>query len=303
MSEHIAALTDRVGVIGLGNMGAPVSRNLIEAGFPVSGYDPLPEKRSRLQQAGGTPVDSALAIGRTCPYIITLLPSEDALHQTVEALHASCPVGAIVMECSTTSLDAKTKARDRLAEKGILLLDCPLSGTGAQAVYKDVVAYASGDSQAIAACVPVFQGFARQHYDLGAFGNGTRMKLVANQLVAIHNLAAAEAILLGVHSGLDPHQIVEVIGSGSGTSRMFEVRAPLMADHKWEAVTITNRLFQKDLRLIADALRDTGTPAPLFFSALPVYTAAMACGHAEDDTAAIYDVLDRMCRGGEDASN
>lgn len=295
MSEHLASKADRVGVIGLGNMGTPVAHNLVKAGFPVMGYDPLPEKRSRLLENGGTPADSAREIGQACPYIITLLPSETALHETIEALYAVCPAGTIVMECSTTSSDAKRAARDRLAERGVILLDSPLSGTGAQAVYKDVVVYASGDSPAIAACVPVFEGFARQYYDLGAFGNGTHMKFVANQLVAIHNLAAAEAILLGVHCGLDPHQIVEVIGSGSGTSRMFEVRAPLMADQKWEAVTITNRLFQKDLRLIADALRDTGTPAPLFFSALPVYTAAMACGHAEDDTAAIYDALNRMC--------
>lgn len=283
-----------VGVIGLGNMGFPVSQNLMQAGFSVVGFDPLPEKQDRLRGAGGTVAASAQEVGQRCQAIITLLPSEQALQETIDAFYDSCSAGTIVMECSTMSVDAKKKARDRMAERDIVLLDCPLSGTGAQAIYKDVVVYASGDSVAITACVPIFEGFARLHYDLGEFGKGTYMKFVANHLVAIHNLAAAEAVLLGVHCGLDAHQIVDVIGHGSGTSRMFEVRAPLMADQKWEAVTITNRLFQKDLRLIGDALRDSGTPAPLFFSTLPIYTAAMACGHAEDDTASIYDVLDKM---------
>ncbi len=285
-----------VGVIGLGNMGGPIAANLRQAGFPVLGFDPAPPAQDRLRQSGGTPLPSAQAVGQACSFILTLLPSEAALDQTMEALSDSCQPGCIVLECSTMPIEAKRRAHDHLAEKQVVLLDSPLSGTGAQAVYKDLAVYASGDSAAIQKCARIFEGFARVYYDLGAFGNGTYMKFVANQLVAIHNLAAAEALLLGVRCGLDAERIVEVIGNGSGTSRMFEVRAPLMAAHKWEAVTITNRLFQKDLRLIGDMLRQTGTPAPLFQAVLPYYTAAMASGHAEDDTASIFDVLDKMCQ-------
>lgn len=294
MSENIAKEMGTIGVIGLGNMGTPISSNLIKAGFTVMGFDLLEKNLNKLKENGGIVASSNQEVGKTCKYIITSLPSEGALTAIVKDLYESCAAGTIVMECSTMPVAGKEKARDLLAEKGVILLDTPLSGTGAQAVHKDVVVYASGDNDAVTKCVPVFEGFARLNYNLGAFGNGTYMKFVANQLVAIHNLAAAEAILLGVHCGLDAHQVVDVIGHGAGTSRMFEVRGPLMAAQKWEAVTITNRVFQKDLRLIGDALKETGTPAPLFFATLPIYTAAMACGHAESDTAAIYDVLDKM---------
>src|SRR5207248_4474300 len=113
-----------------------------------------------------------------------------------------------------------------LAEAGHTALDCPISGTGAQAKGKDIVVYASGDRAAIARLEPAFLGFARKVYDLGAYGNGSKMKFVANHLVAIHNVAAAEAMVLAMKAGLDPHRVVEVVGSGAGTSRVFELRAP-----------------------------------------------------------------------------
>ena len=108
------------------------------------------------------------------------------------------------------------------------MLDCPLSGTGAQARTKDLVVYASGDAQAIQGLMPVFADFSRQAHDLGAFGNGMKMKFVANLLVAIHNVASAEAMVLGMKAGLDPAQIFKLIQSGAGNSRVFELRAPMM---------------------------------------------------------------------------
>jgi 3-hydroxyisobutyrate dehydrogenase-like beta-hydroxyacid dehydrogenase len=120
------------------------------------------------------------------------------------------------------------------------------------------------------------------------------MKFVANLLVAIHNVAAAEAILLGVRSGLDPARVVEVIGDGAGSSRMFQVRGPSMVNRTWDEAMITNQVWQKDLRLIGEALKETGSPAPLFNATIPLYTAALATGHGQHDTAAVYEVFERM---------
>ena len=128
-----------------------------------------------------------------------------------------------VIEASTLTLDDKTAFKDILKKAGHIALDCPMSGTGAQAAVKDLVVYASGDTAAIRRLEPAFLGFARKVYDLGAYGNGSKMKFIANHLVAIHNVAAAEAMVLAMKAGLDPHQTVEVIGSGAGTSR--DVRA------------------------------------------------------------------------------
>ena len=108
------------------------------------------------------------------------------------------------------------------------MLDCPISGTGSQAKVKDIVVYASGDARAIRKLKPLFAGFSRGVHDLGAFGNASRMKYVANLLVAIHNVATAEAMVLGMKAGLDPKAIFETIKTGAGNSRVFELRGPMM---------------------------------------------------------------------------
>src|SRR5260221_2427367 len=135
----------------------------------------------------------------------------------------------MLAEVSTLPIEAKQRAREGLAEAGIIMLDCPLSGTGAQAVTRDLVIYASGDRAACERCAPVFAGFSRLTHYVGAFGNGSRMKFLANLLVAIHNVASAEAMVLGIKAGLDPAPIVKVICSRGCSSRTVQLRAPLMA--------------------------------------------------------------------------
>ena len=283
-----------VGVIGLGNMGSAMAVNLVKAGFEVIGTDIVAQNRSALKKAGGTALTDACAVGKRCRRIILSLPSEAALQTVCADLAASCLSGTIVIETGTLPLTAKLKARDALADQGVTLLDCTLSGTGAQAKNRDLAVYASGDTKAIKAFRPIIDAFARACYDLGGFGNGTRMKFVANLLVAIHNVAAAEAILLGVRSGLDPATLLKVIGDGAGSSRMFQVRGPAMVNRTWDEAMITNKVWQKDLKLIGEALKDAGSPAPLFCATIPLYTAALATGHAEHDTAAVYEVFERM---------
>jgi L-threonate 2-dehydrogenase len=286
-----------VGVIGLGIMGSAMSANLVKAGFEVCGYDPVAAARKRLRAAGGTPCESASEVAQRCGRIVLSLPSEKALDAVCEELLSSGVRDRILAETSTLPETAKLRARDALASAKLVLLDCPLSGTGAQAVNRDLAVYASGDAKAIAEFAPVFDGFARVRYDVGAFGNGIRMKLVANLLVAIHNLSTAEAILLGERSGLDAAQIVKVVADGAGGSRMFQVRGPMMVDRSWDQATMKVGIWQKDMRLIQEALQRTDTPAPLFSATLPIYNAAMALGHAEDDTAAVYSVLEHMIGG------
>jgi 3-hydroxyisobutyrate dehydrogenase-like beta-hydroxyacid dehydrogenase len=175
-----------------------------------------------------------------------------------------------------------------------VVLDCPLSGTGAQAKVKDLVVYASGDSPSIAQLQPLFGDFARQAHDLGAFGNGSRMKFVANLLVAIHNVASAEAMVLGIKAGLDPHQLVKLVGAGVGTSRVFDLRAPMMADNVYEPATMKVSVWQKDMAVIGRFAADLGCPTPLFSATEPIYAAAMEGGHAAHDTAAVCAVLETM---------
>ena len=284
----------RIGLLGLGIMGSAMSGNLLKAGFTVVGYDPSAAARKRLRQAGGRPCASAAVLAAEVDVVICSLPSGEALMASAQQLAAAAPRGLLVVETSTLDIADKEAARRVLAAAGIVLLDCPLSGTGAQAVRKDLTVYTSGPATAIKRLQPVFEGFTKSQFHLGAFGNGMKMKLMANLLVAIHNVSTAEALLLGQRWGIRPSDAARVLADGAGGSRMLQVRGPFMEERGWEAATMKVSVWQKDMKLIGAALREMGVPAPLFAATVPIYDAAMGMGHAEHDTAAVFDVLDRM---------
>jgi 3-hydroxyisobutyrate dehydrogenase-like beta-hydroxyacid dehydrogenase len=181
-----------------------------------------------------------------------------------------------------------------LRKAGHVLLDCPVSGTGVQAKTKDLVIYASGGSAEIKKLKPLFADFTRAVHDLGAFGNGSRMKYVANLLVAIHNVASAEALVLGMKAGLPPQLIYDQIRIGAGNSRVFELRAPMMVKGRYDAPTMKVSIWQKDMDVIGSFAQALGVPTPLFSATLPIYAAALSSGHGEEDTAATCAVLEAM---------
>jgi putative dehydrogenase len=290
-----------VGVIGLGIMGSAMSANLVKAGFSVYGYDMVAACRARLKRAGGHPVPSIAEVGNSVPIIVTSLPSAAALADVSTQLAATGQKGQIVIETSTLPIDDKQAAKERLAARGIILLDCPLSGTGAQARTRDLVVLASGPKSAYRRCIPVFEGFARAHYLIGPFGDGSKMKFIANLLVAIHNVAAAEAMVLGIKSGLEPAQVLKVVANGAGTSRMLEVRGPMMVSGDYSDATMKVSIWQKDMKIIGEYARSINCPTPLFMASAPFYTAAMAMGRGEEDTGAVCAVLEEMARTGRAA--
>jgi 3-hydroxyisobutyrate dehydrogenase-like beta-hydroxyacid dehydrogenase len=281
-----------VGVVGLGIMGSAMSANLVRAGFAVHGYDVVPAARDALKQAGGHPAGSAAEVAEKAGVVISSLPSAQALHDVAAELTAKC----IVVETSTLPIEEKLKARECLETKGIVLLDCPLSGTGAQARNKDLTVYGSGDKAAFEETKQVLEGFSRAQYYLGEFGNGSKMKYVANLLVAIHNVAAAEAFVLGMKAGLDPETIYRVAGDGAGASRMFQVRGPQMVAGRYGEATMKVEVWQKDMKIIGEYATKLGVPTPLFNASAAVYTAAMAQGFDKQDTAAVCAVMEAMAR-------
>ena len=282
-----------IAVIGLGIMGGAIARNLLAAGFAVGGFDVDQARAAAAASSGVAVCASAASAACGAELALTSLPSVAALDATADALLAEPRPGLILAEISTFPIEAKERARDRLAAAGIIMLDCPLSGTGAQAVTRDLALYGSGDEAAFARCRGAFDAFARVSHYLGAFGNGSRMKFVANLLVAVHNVAAAEAIVLGTKSGLDPERILEVIGSGAGTSRIFELRGPMMAKGVYTPPTATMHVLQKDSAIIADFAHALGVDTPMLSAAAPLYDEAEAQGHAEEDVGAVHAVLAR----------
>src|SRR6266700_4263537 len=285
-----------VGMIGLGIMGSAMSFSLGRAGFRVAGYDVAPRQRAAHARAGGIAARSARDVAKRTDIIITSLPSANALAAVAADLAASAKRGTIVVETSTLPIPVKEAARDVLAKRGVILLDCPLSGTGAQARVKDLIIYVSGDRSSYRKTVPVLQGFTSANYYIGPFGNGSKMKFVANLLVAIHNVAAAEAMVLGMKAGLDPAQVFKLVEAGAGNSRVFELRAPMMVEDRYDGDNLTMRVstWQKDMKVIGEYAASVGCPTPLFSASEPIYRAALSTGHADEDTGSVCAVLEAM---------
>lgn len=280
-----------VGVIGLGIMGLAIARNLMKGGFDVVGFDIDSTRTSALSSAGGTAARSVTAVAEACGVILSSLPSDAALAEVVGEL-GRVRRKAIVVELSTLALDLKSAARERLATSEMTLLDCPISGTGAQAVNRDLVVFASGDESAMKQCAPVFAAFAKAHPYVGPFGNGMKLKLIANLLVAIHNVSTAEAVALGRRAGLDLDVLLKVIGPGAGGSRMLDIRGPMMVRGDYEPATMKLDVWQKDMDLIANFAAALGANTPLFDATKSLYAEATAEGGTRD-AAAVHDVLAR----------
>jgi L-threonate 2-dehydrogenase len=256
----------------------------------------LARRRREFSRSGGQPARSVRDVASRASIVITSLPSSEALHEVATGLASARRTGQIVVETSTLPIAVKLQARALLAAQGITLLDCPLSGTGAQARVKDLAVYASGPRSAYRRCIPIFEGFARRHYLLGAFGAGSRMKIIANLLVAIHNVSSAEALVLGMKAGLDPARMVEVLGAGAGSSRMLQVRGPMMARNDYSDAAMKLAVWQKDMRIITEFARELECPTPLFAATSAIYNAAMAQGFADSDTASVCAVLENWAK-------
>jgi L-threonate 2-dehydrogenase len=284
-----------VGMIGLGIMGSAMSKNLLRAGLRVVGFDISADALAAFAAAGGQAVRSVAEVAAAADILITSLPSAAALYDVVRQLAATPRADRVLAETSTFALEDKTQACKVLGDAGIVMLDCPLSGSGSQALERDVLVYGSGDRAAYDRCLPVFQGFSRAPHYLGPFGNGSKMKYVANLLVAIHTVAAGEAFALARRAGLDPAQMFEVVSDGAGGSRALQVRGPMLISDTYLPVrTMPLELWRKDMHIIGEFANSLCCPTPLFSACVPLFNAAVASGYGDRDTAAVCAVLETM---------
>ena len=288
-------LTNTIGIFGLGIMGLPISEHLIASGWKVVGFDPDPVQQKKANTAGISIKSLAADVVSEADIILSSLPNQEALDQTIDAIvNSQKNRVSILADLSTLKLEYKLGNIDRLKRAGVTFLDCPISGTGAQALTADISIYASGCNKTYDFCKPLLQDFANHLHYLGKFGNGTKMKFVANLLVAIHNVATAEAMLLGKECGLDPKEICATIATGAGSSKIFELRAPLMAEQEFEPPTMRLDLWKKDMELISDFIQESGASPPLFKATSSIYDAANEHGLGKKDTAAIYTIMDQF---------
>jgi len=289
----MAAAREKVGFIGLGVLGSAIVPHLVADGYDVTGCDLDPARVDALKIKRA---DTPRAVAAACDVVFLCLPTPEALYEVVagaEGLAKGVRKGQIVVELSTFAVRDKERARDVLAAVGAILLDCPVSGNRIHAQRKGLTAFGSGDRAAYDRIEPCLRAFTRKTHYVGEFGCGMKMKLIGNMLNLIHNAAAAEIMVVGMKSGLDPNLIHEVISGSASSSSMFEVRGALMArnDYHYEGMNFSTPI--KDARTITAHAADLACPIPIYQAALQLYYAAVAQGHFDEDAAAVCAAAER----------
>ncbi len=281
-----------VGIVGLGVMGSAVAGHLLDAGYSVRGFDVADERCEALAGLGGIPQSSARAVAEHSEVVLFWLPSAEAMAGAAEEVAAGAHRGLVVVEMGTLPLDAKESARVALAAAGVELLDAPVSGTGRQAADASLVIFSSGSPEAYRRVRPVFDVIGKASYHFPSFGHGSVMKYIANLLVTVHNLAAAEAHVLGIAAGMDPGTVQRVMSDGVGASRMLDIRGPMMVTGEYEPPAGRLDIILKDARIIKAFAEGLGSPTPLLDAALRVYEAASEGGLGSLDAAAVCRYLE-----------
>lgn len=279
-----------VAVIGLGIMGRAFGRNLISAGVPVRGVDPTQAARERLILNGGEADEKLGAWIADCELIILSLASSEVLLAVTSELAGLIKPGQVILETGTFAMADKLAAQKNILASGAVLLDCPVSGTGAQADVADLVVMASGPSDAIDFAKPFMAHFSQMVIEAGAFGSGTLLKFVANHVVALHNCVAAEALNYVDALGLDRNIVYDLLSSGAGQSRMLELRMPLMISGAYEPPTASLKMFEKDLSIIGADIASRNIQTPLFDEVCKLYEKASATLPETHDTASVFEI-------------
>ena len=288
----VTADVGTVGIVGLGIMGSAMAGHLIAAGLDVVGTDVSAGPVDDLVARGGRAGRDAAELAGAVDVLVTSLPSPEAALAVCREVATTAKPGLVVVETSTLSLSVKQECRDLLEPAGVILLDCPISGTGAQALERDLVILGSGDEQAFEQVRHVLDAFARSVRHVGPFGNGTTMKLVANLLVSIHNASTAEAFALGVAAGLDPQVLWETVREGAGGSVIFDKRGPLMVDRAYRPATARVSMFVKDVSLVQELAASVGVATPVLDATAPLYAKAAEAGWGDADAAAILEIIE-----------
>ena len=290
-------MPEAVGVIGLGNMGGAIAANLLAAGFEVVGLDIDPARATHFESLGGLGAGSPGEVTDRADRVIISLPSVSALETVIHGsggLAGSGRNGVVCIETSTFPLAAKSAARDALATRQIPLLDCTVSGTGSQARERDIVIYTSGPAEVIEGCRDIFDAVSRDAPRVGDFGAGSIMKFVSNLLVAVHTVAAAEALTLAARAGLSEQTALDLIAAGAGNSRMLEVRGPLMVAKDYDVDSATLDTLTKDCEIIRSFADEQDCPVPLLSLAATFLRAGSAQGLNDQDPAVVREVLGRL---------
>jgi len=280
----------RVGMIGLGRMGMPIARNLMERGFQVIGY--RRHGSPELAAVGGTVAGSAADVAASADVLLSIVPDARAVQEVVcgaaGTLTALRP-GTIHIEMSTIDVERKSLIRDAVLAKGGDMLDCPISGSPGMVTPRRATTFASGDPASVEAVRPVLDAISGPWVYTGPFGTGARMKYIANLLLAVHTVAAAEALALARRSGLDLELVQRTLNGSIAESAIWKQRGPVMAQRAWSPAPGPVRTLHPILEQIEGCAAKAGLSTPVFASAKAAFDQALAAGWGDLDIACVFD--------------
>jgi L-threonate 2-dehydrogenase len=282
----------RVGVIGLGVMGLPIARNLMERGFEVVGY-----RRSgspALAEAGGKVAGSPAEVAAAADVLLSIVPDADAVADVVGGPRGTLTTlrpGTVHLEMSTIDVGRKREVRDAVARQGGDLLDCPISGGPGLVSARRATTFASGEEASVDRVRPVLDAISGRWVYTGAFGTGARMKYIANLLLAVHTVAAAEAMELARRGGLDLELVQRTLDDSIGSSAIWRQRGPVMRARAWSPAPGPITTLHPILEQIAGSADEVGLDTPVFASAKAVFDRALASGWGDLDIACVFDQI------------
>ena len=282
----------RIGLIGLGKMGLPITRNLMERGFEVTGY--CRRGSPELANAGGTVAGSPAEVASAADVLMSIVPDAAAVEEIIGGPSGTLTTlrpGTIHIEMSTIDIGPKARLRDAVRARGGDLLDCPVSGSPGMVAPRRATTFASGDRASVDQVAPVLDAVSGPWVYTGEFGTGARMKYIANLLLAVHTVAAAEALVLARRSGLDLDLVQRTLDGSIAESAIFKQRGPLMRDRAWTPAPGPVATLHPILEQIEACAAAAGLSTPVFSAAKDVFDKALADDWGNLDIACVHDQI------------
>ena len=256
----------RVGFIGLGKMGLPMCRRLLANGFPLTVHNRSRGKVDMLVQEGAAPANSAKGVVEASDIVLACLPDGPTVESVFlgeDGVVESARRGQVLVDHSTVSSQISKRIGEAAGQKGAVFMESPISGGVERAAEGTLTIMAGGDEKAFETALPVFEAMGGNVRRVGPIGAGSTVKLVNQHLVAVHSLAAAEALLAGVSQGADPDLLIDILSTSWGASFMLERNGPSMLDRDFENARAPLRLIYKDLAFALEGAKQSGAAMPL----------------------------------------
>ena len=285
-----------IAFLGLGNMGTPMSGNLVNAGYTVRGWDPVAAARSAAAEKGVTIVDSGPAAVTGADVVITMLPNGTLVKECYGEVMGSATAGAVFIDSSTIAVDDARSVHAYARERGFAQLDAPVSGGVKGAVAGTLAFMVGGEADALETARPVLEPMAGKIIHCGDSGAGQAAKLCNNMLLAVQQIAVGEAFVLAEKLGLSAQSLFDVVTGATGNCWAVHTNCPVPgpvptspANNDFQPGFAT-ALMNKDLHLAMDAVASSGSSAPLGSHAAQIY-AGFAEEHADLDFSAVIQTL------------